>query len=99
MAAASLSRLNEQLSIIAAEAMVPIGLARSRPAMSGALPWIGSYISTGPPAPPRLPRVPAGGMAIEAGSLAAPSLQELPEKVGGTGTPHRVWVRVSVTAP
>src|SRR5207245_2111708 len=35
--------------------MVPIGLARSRPAMSGALPWIGSYIPTGPPAPTRLP--------------------------------------------
>ena len=42
-ASASRAIPKEYRSIIAAERMVPIGLARSRPAMSGAEPWIGSY--------------------------------------------------------
>ena len=43
MASLSSARPKEYFSIIAADRMVPMGLALSCPAMSGALPWIGSY--------------------------------------------------------
>ena len=39
---AASSRANDHRSIIAAERIAPVGFAYPRPAISGALPWIGS---------------------------------------------------------
>src|ERR1700674_507347 len=64
------SRCNEWRSSSAADRMAPYGLATPRPAMSGALPWMGSYNPA-----PLAPRLADGSMPSEPASTPASSLR------------------------
>ena len=71
----------ESRSIIAAERMVAMGLARSLPAMSGAEPWMGSYR-------PRLvaPKEEEASMPMEPVIIAASSERMSPKMFEVTTT-------------
>ena len=74
MAAASASSLNDRRSIIATLRIIAIGFAFPWPAMSGAEPWIGSYM----PKPSAL-RLAEPSMPSEPASTLASSLRMSPK--------------------
>ena len=86
-AAASSVSPSEYRSIMAMLRMDPMGLAMPFPAMSGAVPWIGSYIptdgcpSTGTPA-----RLADGSIPIDAPSTDASSVRMSPKVFSATIT-------------
>ena len=73
----------EWRSIIAAERIVAIGLALPCPAMSGALPWIGSYRPKVPCAVSRSPQRSAGQKADRTHRRAGEVGQDVAEQVAG----------------
>ena len=80
---AASSRPSDIRSSIAAERIVPIGLATSWPAMSGAEPWIGSYSPNVPCAVRRSPSDADGSIPSEPGQHRRLVGQDVAEEVLG----------------
>ena len=77
---------NDSLSIIAVLSIEPIGLAIPFPAMSGALPCIGSYRLTlllVPELPGRLDRLADGGLSNTSADDLADAAKKAAAAVGG----------------
>ena len=80
---AASARPSDSRRSIAADRIVPIGLARSCPAMSGAEPWIGSYRPNVPWAVRRSPSDADGSMPERAGQDRRLVGQDVAEQVLG----------------
>ncbi len=85
-ALAAASWPSDQRSIIAEDRIVPSGLATSRPAMSGADPWMGSYRPWRPWAVDRVPSEAEGNMPSEPAITAASSDRMSPNRFSVTIT-------------
>ena len=77
------ARPSDERSIIAADRIVPIGFARSWPAMSGAEPWIGSYRPNVPCVVCRSPSEADGSMPEAPGEHGRLVRQDVAEQVLG----------------
>ena len=89
---------SDQRSSIAADRIVPIGLATSCPAMSGAEPWIGSYRPNVPCAVRRSPSDADGSMPSEPASTDASSDRMSPNRFSVTMTSKSAGRRISSIA-
>ena len=86
------SRSNEYLNIIPTDKIVAKGLANPFPAISGALPWIGSYIPVSPPT------LAEGNIPIDPVSMDASSLRISPNILVVTITSNCLGARTNCMA-
>ena len=98
IAAAASSRPSDSRRSIAADRIVPIGLARSRPAMSGAEPWIGSYRPNVPCSVRRSPSDADGSIPRLPARTAASSDRMSPNRFSVTITSKSAGRRTSSIA-
>ena len=98
IAEAASSRPSDIRSSMAAERMVPVGLATSLPAMSGADPWMGSYSPNVPCAVRRSPSDADGSIPSEPASTAASSDRMSPKRFSVTMTSKSAGRRTSSIA-
>ena len=84
--AATSARPSDQRASIAADRIVPIGLARSWPARCGAEPWIGSYMPNVPCSVRRSPSDADGSNPREPASTLASSDRMSPNRFSVTST-------------
>ena len=97
-ASAASARPSEVRSSIAADRIVPVGLAMSRPAMSGADPWIGSYSPNVPCSVRRSPSDADGSMPRLPARIAASSDRMSPNRFSVTMTSKSAGRRTSSIA-
>ena len=98
MASAASSRPSDVRSSIAADRIVPIGFAMSRPAMSGAEPWIGSYRPNVPWSVRRSPSDADGSTPRLPASTEASSERMSPNRFSVTMTSKSAGRRMSSIA-